>query len=118
MESKPQSSSMMCKIKSNFLFLFNVVLATLLIFLIKSDADKKGQKKQIEEISVENSQRENLLKNQQIVSQDREGLLRDLNTAVKELKKVETTTTTTTTTPEPVVTKKEAPKADSKTKSS
>ena len=118
MENDSPKNSMVCKIKSNLLFLFNATLAALIVFLIKHDGDIKKQEQQKEDSVNQELQKEKLINNQQIVSTDRENLLRDLNTTAKEQKKIETTTTTTTTTPEPVTIKKEVPKADSKTKSS
>jgi hypothetical protein len=115
MKNNASNNSIGCRIKSNALFLFNLVLAALVVFLIKNDSDLKNQEKKNQNAIAQNSQEEILLNNQRAVSQDRESLLRGLNTDTKGQKQIETiTTTTTTTTPPPAP----APKSDSKTKTS
>ncbi len=115
MKNNSSNNSLGCRIKSNALFLFNLVLAALVVFLIKNDSDLKNQEKKNQNAIAQNSQEEILLNNQRAVSQDRESLLRGLNTDTKGQKQIETiTTTTTTTTPPPAP----APKSDSKTKTS
>jgi len=95
------------------IFTVNLMIVGLIICGIK-EKDKNNislQSESKEDVTPIDSRVANL---QNQIATDRENKLRDLNSAPKEIQKLDTTTTKTTTTPAPVA----APKADKKTKSS
>lgn len=102
-----------CKFVSVILFLVNLLVGGLIVLGIRHQDEDRLRSQELSEDSNVVPVDQNILDMQNRIATDRENKLRDLNTAPKELKKIDTTTTTTTTT---VV--EEQQKPDSETKSS